>query len=323
MARSFVVTLAAGMFAAVAPAQAGTTPDWLTWETGSTAQGCPDAEAFGVLVEQRLAGSLPVASPSGRRVFARIVRENDDDPLWLAEVRLLTSSGAQLASRTLSLYQETCGPVANALALVTALVLTNQAAGEKKLAIAARPLPTPPEKPPEPWALAAEVDAIASAGLLGGPRPAGQFGLALQGPSWLGVSAAWARWGETDRRIDDATGARLRFWRASLDASARIWRRASFATGAAAGMGWGRMSATGTGFPTEVSSARWLYDLHGGAWMRQQLLGGLYLGIQASLLVPLVRARVTYSASGVSHELLVHDRVAVLGCLGLGFALPL
>lgn len=317
------MTLAAGVLAAVAPAQAGTTSDWLTWETGSTAQGCPDAEAFGLLVEQRLSGSISAASLSGNRVFARIVREDDEDPLWLAEVRLLTSSGAQLASRTLSLDQETCAPVANALALVTALVLANQAAREKRLATAARPLPNRPEQTPAPWTLAAELDAIASVGLLGGPRPAGQFRLALQGPSWLGVSAAWARWGETDRRIDDTTSARLRFWRASLDASARIWQGASSTAGVAAGIGWGRISATGTGFPTEVTSARWLYDLYGGAWMRQQLLGGLYLEMQASLLVPLVRARVTYSTSGVSHELLVHDRVAVLGCLGLGFALPL
>jgi hypothetical protein len=78
------------------------------------------------------------------------------------------------------------------------------------------------------------------------------------------------------------------------------------------------MNAAGFGYAGARGTNRWLLDLEAGSWIRHRLVDGLFAVASANLVLPLVRASVTYTDPvGVSREAFRANAVGVLGCLGL------
>ena len=305
--------------------------EWLTWERGPGAESCPDARAFQEMIEERLQSDAPAPATSPMRVVARIERSQDAGSSWHAEIHLLNPANTLLGSRVISRDEGSCAPTAKALALVAALLLSNPPSSEPgpepppaRPSRPPPPAPVLPAAPPEPpfrapaWTLGAQLEALGSLGLLPGLRPGGQLRLSVQPADWPELHATFARWLETEMPIGDTMSVRLNLWRTSLGASPWSWHGGPVEVGMALGPGVGRMHAEGFGYPGARSSNRWLFDFEAGGWIRGQLVGGLFAVASANIVVPLVRAHVTYTGpEGATAEAFRATAVGGLGCLGL------
>jgi hypothetical protein len=104
------------------------TSPWLQWTRSIEALSCPDATAFTANVEERL-GTAPVVAAG--RIRARVSIKIDrfavpagSTPLWRGIMELHDPEDQRLGRRELEQRADSCGPLADTLAFMTALALS-------------------------------------------------------------------------------------------------------------------------------------------------------------------------------------------------------
>ena len=301
---------------------------WLTWLRDDGAELCPTAAKFTAKVEEHLGGSPAMSAKQSQVIIrARIQRQGGDSPRWMAEVQVLNSVGVVLGSRRISNDSDTCGPVSDALALVSALILSNPPPRTDSREpeptappTAAAPLATSPLRP-RGWSAGIEGGPSVSVGVLPGVSLAGEIQLLVAPPAGPALLASFGFWPQTKTSVAAHQGAAISAWIAAIGVCPvnLSWR--SRELDLCAGGEVGRMHASGFGFVTTSSSDRWILGLAGGGQLRQWIAGGWFVGLGVRLVVPLLRNRVAYAnATGSTQEVFEMWPLAAVGHLRLGYA---
>ena len=320
----------------------GASGDWLEWIRAAGSESCPDAAAFVAKIEKDLGRSAAkAASESKRRLVARIEWEANASWRWLAAVEVFDLSGKVVGRRTIAKVSDTCEPAADALALVSALILSDLSFAESA-ASAANPTPLPSEHAPltattaptpplalssdapvrpRPWAFAVDGGLAAAVGILPGLNLGGEIRLALAPPAWPVLYTRFTSWQESKKTIATGRGANLDLWSAGLGACPVYARSSAWALGLCAGFDLGRRHATGFGFSTPASAAQWTFGMSAGTQLQRRLADGFSAALGLEIAVPLTGERVAYSgAAGESLEVWRSSPVAGAGSLRLGYA---
>ncbi len=318
----------------------GASGDWLEWIRAAGSESCPDAAAFVAQIEKHLGRSAAkAASESKRRLVARIEREANAPSRWLAAVEVFDLSGKVVGRRTIAKVSDTCEPAADALALVSALILSDLSLAESA-APAANPTPQPSEHTPattalapplalssaapvrpHPWALAVDGGLAAAVGVLPGLNLGAEIRLAVAPPAWPALYTRFASWQGSKKTIATGRGANLDLWSAGLGACPVYARASAWALALCAGFDLGRRHATGFGFSTSASAAQWTLGMSSGTQLQRRLAGGFSAALGLEIAVPLTGERVAYSgAAGESVEVWRSSPVAGAGSLRLGYA---
>ena len=323
------------------------TGDWLEWNRGGDAEACPEAEAFAAKVEKHLGRSPALAAAEARRrLAARIEREASNPSQWSAAVDVLDLSGTIVGSRTIAKSSDSCGPVADALALVAALVLSQQALAES----APSPIHPPPPGPaldtativispvftsevtpvapasvapsrPRRWTLAVDGGLVVGLGILPGLNLGGEARLLVAPPAWPALYASFALWSERTKTIAAGRGAALDLWTVGLGVCPLRALSPSWALALCAGGDVGRLRARGFGFSTAASDEQWLVELSAGGLIQRRLVRGLSAAIGLEIVIPWLSGKVAYSRSaGESVELWQRWPVAGVGSVRLVYA---
>lgn len=317
------VAVAIGILGQPAAAADGAS-DWLQWSASEAAAGCGDREAFAGAVEKRL-GRAPaaVAGALGLRIVTRIDEIADPPHRWIGEIRVRTRDGGPDGVRTIERSGDSCAPLTETLALMTALIL--QPGGSDPAAPAAPPTvakPSPPQTPTvarpspvqsrspviadqkavaaeprarRPWTIALKAGPAVGFGLEPGATPAGEVAAAVGRTGGASLSAALILSSSSRALAGSNQGATL--GRAAGNLS---WCPPSFgsepqAFDLCAGLELARLSAVGFGFSPSTTQRTWSLAVTAGAWWRQRLKGPLFLSLGARLLVPIERDRIAYA----------------------------
>lgn len=287
------------------------------------------------------------AAESRRRLVARIERAASDPLRWSADVKVLDPAGAVVGSRTLAKTSESCGPVVDALALVAALVLSQQALAEPDaepdVPSVALP-PSSPEPAPRPattiaapvpatnalagapdrvrgWAFAVEGGPVFGMGILPGLNLGGELRLLAAPPVWPAFYARVALWPEKKASISPNRGATLDLWTAGLGVCPVYARSPSWTLGLCAGGDAGQLHARGFGFASTTSGQQWLVELTAGGHVQRRLARGLTAAVGLELAVPLTNGRVAYAGTtGQPVEVWHRWPVAAVASARLGYA---
>ena len=339
----FAALLCAG--AAHADPVETSTGDWLEWNrSGDT---CPDAEAFSAKVEKHLGRSPALAAAeSRRRLAARIERDASNPSQWSGVVEVLDPAGTIIGSRTIAKTSDSCGPVADALALVAALVLSQQALAEPALPPVQ---PSPPEPPlntmtipippvftsevpsvaptsgapaqPRRWMLAVDGGLVVGLGILPGLNLGGEARLLVAPPAWPAFYTSLTLWSERTKTIAAGRGATLDLWTAGLGVCPVRALSPSWAFALCAGGDVGRLRAHGFGFSTAANDKQWLMELTTGGQIQRRLVRGLSAALGLDLVIPLMSGKVAYARSaGEPVEVWRRWPVAGVGSVRLVYA---
>ena len=322
----------------------------MEWIRAGGAEACPDAAAFATKIEKHLGRSPALAAGDlRRRLVARLERESNSPAGWSAAVDVVDLAGNVVGRRTIAKVSASCEPAADALALVSALILSDlSAANPESMPVQAVP---PPEPSPEPsvtatttattasapvstpalssdaraktrgWAFAVEGGLSAAAGLLPGLELGGEVRVLLAPPAWPVLYATVALWQQATRSIPNGRGANLDLWTAGLGACPVYARSLSWALGLCAGGDLGRLRATGFGFSTLASDAQWTFGLNAGGQLQRKLAPGLSAALGLEIVAPLTKGKVAYAGSaGEPLEVWRASPVAGVGSLRIGYA---
>jgi len=311
------------------------TGDWLEWNT--TSDTCPDAEAFVAKVEEHLGRSPALAAAESRhRLVARIEQEATAPSRWSAVVYVLDLSGNVIGSRTIAKTSDSCGPVADALALVSALVFSQQALADAKTPQVQSPSPkvvttaiapvlsleVPSVTPAQPrWSIAVDGGLALGIGSLPGLNLGGEARLLLALPAWPVLYARFVLWSEATKTIAADRGATLDLWTAGLGACPVYHHLPSWALALCAGGDLERLHAHGFGFASKASGEQWRMELTAGGQVQHKLVGGLSAAIGLELVIPLMHERIAYEGSaGEPVEVWQSWPIAGTGSLRLVYA---
>lgn len=332
-----------GVHASLAEAAEG---DWLEWIRVGGAEVCPDAAAFAAKIEEHLGRSPDLAAgDSQRRLVAHIEREANSTARWSAAVDVFDLAGNVVGRRTITKVSTSCEPAADALALVSALILSDQslanpesppqaarlpgtssAAASGTAPTASAPISTPAVSADalaqtRGRALAVEGGLCAAAGLLPGLDLGGEVRLLLAPPAWPALYATVARWQQVTQSIPDGRGAHLDLWTAGLGACPVYGRSPGWVLGLCAGGEVGHLRASGFGFSALASDAQWTFGLSAGGQLQRKLVAGLSAAFGLEIVLPLTRGRVAYAGSaGETLEVWREPPVAGVASLRLGYA---
>jgi len=320
------------------------TGDWLEWIRAEGAEACPDAAAFAAKIEEHLGRSPGLAAGESRRkLVARIGREADPRSRWSASVDVLDPAGNVVGRRTIAKISDSCEAVADALALVSALVLSDpsfadpqssadhaarlppalSSAAASETATIAPPSTVSSEAPVKPGRRAFAIDGgiLVAAGLLPGLALGGEVRLFAAPAAWPPLFATFALWQQAKKSIADDRGANLDLWTAGLGTCPVYARSLSWALGACAGGEVGHLRATGFGFSHTASEAQWTFGLGAGGLLQRKIVAGFSVAFGLEIMVPLRKGRVAY-APGPNQSLEVWraSPVAGAGSLRLGYA---
>ena len=306
---------------------------WLEWSC--TGESCPTPVEFAAKVSEHLGASAAlVAEHSQAKIWAcveRLPAQAGQPTAWLAEARLLDKAGSVVSTRTISKDGESSATMADALALVTALLLSNppekpQRAPSTPGTPSAAPAPratadTPPPSPPEPRRWGAKLDAGVSAalGLLPGLSGAGEIRAFADPPSGRTLFARLAFWPESTATVSPGQGSTLRLTTAGAGLCPVRGHTGSrgFALCAGADVGW--LRASGFGFANSTRRDLWFADVTAEGEVEQSIADGFFASFGLRAIVPLIRTKVAYFTLGSATQVYRPWPVAAAAHLGLGY----
>ena len=322
--------------AAYSGASEGVTFDWLEWVRAGGAETCPDAMGFASKVKTHLGRSpAQAAHESGRRLVARIDREMAEPSRWSAIVEVFDSTGAVIGRRVIAKSSSSCEPVADALALVSALVLSDLSLAEPAASSANpappadRPAPNPAPAPtttvtattPRSLAFAVDGGVAVSAGILPGLDLGGEVRLLVAPTAWPALYTTFALWQEAKKSIAPGRGTTLDLWNVGFGACPVYSRSPWWALGLCAGGDLGRLRAAGFGFSSTASDAQWTFAVTAGGQLQRKLGAGLSAALSVEIAALLLRGRVAYAGSaGESVEVWRASPMAGVGSLRFGYS---
>ena len=301
--------------------------DWLAW---TAVDGCPTPAEFATKVEAHLgSAAAEAADRAGIRIWARIERVDRAPgmmPLWLGEARLIDGAGAVVNRRNISKSGEACADIADALSLVTALLLSTAPAQlpPPRPSPPAPAVPTPsPSTTHHPSMASLDGGASAGAGLLPGLGWAGEVRAMLTpqraSSRWPPLFSRFAWWSEGQATLASGQGSRLRLWTAGagLCPLGSTWGSRSLAL--CAGIDAGRLQASGFGFNNATTRDMAFVAATAEVEAQQAILGPVFLVLSLRATVPLLGTRVTYATPSGEGQVYRTWLVAAIGHLGLGY----
>jgi hypothetical protein len=320
------------LLAQISAPHADTGTTWLQWSIPAQTPSCPTAAEFATKVGDHL-GEPPVnlATRSHATVAAAVEQASDDPKTWRGEALLLDQGGATVGSRVISKRAESCAPISDALALVTALLLsaaqppaalkTEPAAPEAGV----RDLPPPqpaihPAKTASPgWEASFELGPTIELGILPGLGWAAEARAFFEPRPWLALVVSAAFWPETRTTSPTGQGTTLGLWTAGIGLCPLWLRRPSRAVGFCAGADVGQLSAAGVGLATSSSQDLWFADATVAGELRQLLGAGWFAELSVRAVAPLLRTRVVYATPNGEAEVYRPWPVGVVSHLGVGY----
>jgi hypothetical protein len=317
---------------------------WLRWARGEGAETCPTADEFASKVAAHLGKPPAIVTGAAKSTLSARIDVSLPNPGhardWVAEAKLLDDSGTVTATRRISKTAETCGPISDALALVTAIVLSSTAAPDVAQgddATEKHDEPPAPEQPPEghpahepvalppapaprTWHAKIEAGPSLQIGRLPGVSLAGEAQAFLGFGRWPTLFADFAYWPET-RADSSPGGAQVGLWTAGLGLCPVGGRTTPRLYGLCVGADVGRLHAAGFGFDTSGTINRWVVDLTIAGRFEQRLGGHFFVSANLVLAIPLVRTRVAYSTSTGETQVVFQAWPTTAMChVGLGYA---
>jgi hypothetical protein len=268
-------------------------------------------------------------------LVARIDRETVEPSRWSAVVEVFDSTGTVIGRRAIAKSSRSCEPVVDALALVSALVLSDLSLAEPAASPANpapptyRPASNPAPAPtttvtattPRRLAFAVDGGVAVSAGILPGLELGGEVRLLVAPTAWPALYTTFALWQEAKKSIASGRGAMLDLWNVGLGACPVYSRSPSWALGLCAGGDLGRLRAAGFGFSSPASDAEWTFAVTAGGQLQRKLGAGLSAALSLEIAALLLRGRVAYAGSaGESVEVWRASPVAGVGSLRLGYS---
>jgi hypothetical protein len=314
---AFLSTLALPGWAWSAEPTQSASPAWLAWDSAGRPEGCPSADELTARVE-KLFGPSPaeLALRAGQRIVLRVEREASNPGLWSAEATIVDAQRGVLGTRRIKKLADSCAPIADALALIVALSVSNTASGEAEAAPPPEPAKAPPlpaleqgprshEPRPGPavvageprtWTLAIEAGLAASAGMLPKPSAGAQGRVRIAPPAWPALYTTFTIWQQERRSLATGPTASLDLWTVGLGGCREMWSRRRLSFELCGGAETGRMRVTGFGIApnVETETAGWFVDVAAGGMLEGRIARGLLAGFAMQLAVPLTRGRVVY-----------------------------
>jgi hypothetical protein len=241
---------------------------------------------------------------------------------WVAEEQIFGPNQTLVGSRTISKTSETCGPIADALALVTAMVLASPPSStsapeptdglvevEKEAKLADDQSPArldaspglTPARASQRWESKVEAGSSAQVGRLPGWSFGGELRAFVTPPAWPALFAAFAYWPEKRADLSSSQvsqGADVSLWTAGAGLCQAERRASSRRFGVCVGAQTGRLHASGVGFIHSFQSDRWVFDLTLAAQVEQELTRRWFLDVGLLTAVPLIRTSIEYKTSG-------------------------
>lgn len=313
--RALAFMVLAGLLApGMARADAASSPaGWLTWSSSSAL--CGNAGEFAAGVERAL-GRPPalVAGDAHVNVSARIeAAAGAGAPRWVGQVQLRSADQRELGSRTIDRRDVTCQPLVEALAVVTALVLSDDgmvsappaASGDRGSPAALAPPPSARAEvlatlaPAPTPRLRLGVEGVAKMGLGFLPRAAfgAEVALRLRGRDGVTGVLSFTGWRRQTVRDELGRGAVYQRLEVGLGLCPLAVARGRWDAAACLGGAVGRLRVVGVGLATTSSEDRMVLDAGLGVALTRHLTGPLDLGLTAGLTVPLIRDRISYETS--------------------------
>lgn len=321
---------------------------WLQWTSPPGTDACLGPDLFASKVERSLGHSATdAASDAHMRVAVRIEQvagvAPGAPPRWWGEIRVQSRDGAVHGSRSFSREGASCEPLADALALATALVLSGDAsetlplrppdgagAGETggppglttshSVAPPASDGPTvppirddtrPPATPvesahleaesrtgaPRSWQVGVDAALAFGIGILPEPSLGLRASLFLQLGGGTKIFVAGSAWSKQTSVTGADQGATLTL--ATLGLGVCPWQTGwgAWALRTCARGDVGRLEARGFGFTRSLGQDRLTADAAVAGEVQRRIVGPLYAGVAAELVVPLIRDRIAYSGS--------------------------
>jgi hypothetical protein len=254
---------------------------------------------------------------------------------WNVEIRLVSRSGADLGSRTITTAAPHCSSLDDSLALAVGLMLD---VSKEKLAERAAPTASEPGKPkpasaePEiripketnapraPWRIQPELAAGIALGLLPGPAVSASLGVVLAPPGFW----PWFLRGDLWVPKEEAGGGRgstLSAW--TLDAGlCPLGFGTTLALDACILERTGVVRSTGFGFDENRESADIVFDVGVEGRATLAIVGPLQLVARAGVELPLLRYRFFYTTAAEERRSLFRT-APVIGVAHAGLALDL
>jgi hypothetical protein len=271
---------------------------------------------------------------------------------FIVDTALFDVAGVELGTRRLETAARHCSALDDSLALVLSLALdvrTRVPAELEPPSVAAAPASAPEAAPPaapsmplsvstpeiqrlaptplvipasthparEPWRVAGSLGAVLGAGLMPSLGLGVRGKLELSAPSFWPLGLAFAAWGE--QSVGGARGADFDVYSVELTLCPLSHAVGAWHLQACAEQLLGRVDAAGFGFDEQAPQDRWLVALGGAAGARYEL-GALFVGVEGSLLAPLVRRRYFYRAG---ERVSLYDSPLLLGLLGVSIGVSL
>lgn len=268
----------------------------LTWLAPAD---CPSSNQVEAEIARLLGGPAHAPSHADLRVHASVAHQG----LW--SVTLETSSGTATGHRTLS--ATSCEGLANATALIVALIIDPNAVAERSARTEGQmektaPAPPPPPGPTVPPARATRVlvgaGATGSLGALPSPDLGVGAGLGLSGSVWrIEARVAYSsRWVESTA-LSDPAGAHGRFRHlAATLAGCLISRRSAFDWGGCVDFESGFVQGEGVGVTrNSAKKTPWL-GLGAGGFLGLRANPWLLFPLHVDAIVPLWRPDFTFQA---------------------------
>ncbi len=345
-----IALLAVLVVATGLPARAADRPadGWLTWVRAEGAESCPTAAEFEDKVARQLGKSPALAADQSRGTITVRIEASPrilgGGSLWMAEEQIFGPNRTIVGSRTISKTSETCGPIADALALVTAMVLASPPTAtsapeltdapvevEEDAKPASEESTVPPAAPPkstpapgsQTWQARVEAGPSAQVGRLPGWSWGGELRAAVTPPAWPSLFAAFAYWPEHRADLSSGSagqGVDVGLWTAGAGMCQADRHASSRRFGVCGGAQTGRLHASGVGFNHSFPNDKWVFDLILAVRVEQDLSRHWFLDLGLLTAVPLIRTRIEYSTGGENQQGFQVWPVTATCHLGLGYS---
>jgi hypothetical protein len=308
---------------------------WLRLIRSNGSEACAGAPELGERIQRRLGRSAEDTARLLRvTIVARIRRRLEGPGGWSGEIDVVRADGTTAGQRALDRADESCEPMIDALAFVTAMVLDSgtsssifeplptpvPAARAVAVTASAQPRTTPLTTQPR-WTFAVEGGAALGVGLLPGPAPAGEASIFVAPPGAPALYASASIWPEARASVTPDRGATLALALAGAGVCPAAVKAARAVFAACLGAEVGRLRAGGFGLDNPVTQDRWAADVTVGAHLRWPIVGGFYVASGVRLVVPLVRDQIAYrDPSGEVRDIFRMPPLAFVGQLRLGYS---
>ena len=316
----------------------------LSWVRLQGAENCIATNALAQAVESRLKRKVFVsASQADVSVEGSVSQtKRGATPEWRAALNIRDARGNVIGTREIQRSGSTCSEALDeSIVFVVSVMIDPDAALGKTAPEPEPPTPPPPPppppqvivqreevvvqvEPPDPWRFEASAGGTLSVGLLPSMGAGMTATVLLKPPAFWGVEFSgtyWARGSVDSNRPGASSDVSLAYGGVAL--CPLHWEKGLFSYRGCAGFELGTMQSRGVGFPTPLSDEALVAHVFLPSRFGLRVAGPLVVSLGLSLIVPLVRAELSYRApDGTNQAIYRPAPIAGATDLSLGLRFP-